>query len=245
LIVDFSSQREWRYTLTVDLRGAIAAPDTQRDFSTNARCCLLGAPVAGQSAMLHVRACSVSIAAPLLSDAEKNNLIRQCNDAQFTVNVGKGTIMPDDPADMPLIKIGEWDLYKDVAKVLPALPQGRVRKGFSWDREKQLPLETKHYNAMGHLFQSFILDSVFMDRRASRMALVSWRFTYGVEVKSDDTAGRLGGDLPSKGSGEGSALVNLSDKTLERASIHFSVPSTRQGKISISWKEDIELIRQQ
>jgi hypothetical protein len=84
-----------------------------------------------------------------------------------------------------------------------------------------------------------------MDRRASRMALVSWRFTYGVEVKSDDTAGRLGGDLPSKGSGHGSALVNLSDKTLERASIHFSVPSTRQGKISISWKEDIELIRQQ
>lgn len=243
LIVDFSSQREWRYTLTVDLRGVIAAPDTQRDFSTNAQCCLLGTPVAGQAAMLHVRACSVSVAAPLLSDAEKINLIRQCNDAQFTVNVGKGTIMPDDPADMPLIKIGEWDLYKDVAKVLPALPQGRVRKGFSWDREKQIPLETKQGSAMGHLFQSFTLDSVFTDRRASRMALVSWRFTYGVEVKSADTAGRLG-DVPSKGSGQGAALLNISDKTLEKASIHFSVPSTRQGKISISWKEDIELTRE-
>jgi hypothetical protein len=243
LTVDFSSQREWRYVLAVDLRGVIAAPDTQRDFSTNARCRLVGTPVAGQAALLHVRACSVSITAPLLSDPEKNNLIRQCDGAQFTVNVVKGTITPDDPADMPLVKIGEWDLYKDVAKVLPALPQGRVRKGFSWDREKQAPLETKLGNVVGHLFQSFTLDSIFTDRRASRMAMVTWRFTYGVDVKPADTAGYLGGG-GFKGVGQGDALLNISDKTLEKASIHFSVPSIRQGRITISWKEDIELIRQ-
>jgi hypothetical protein len=239
LTVDFSSQREWRYTLAVDLRGTISTADSQRAFSSNARCWLIGSPVAGKPAMLHVRACSVSIATPLLSDAEKTNLVRQCNGTQFTVNVGKGTISPDDTADMPLVKIGEWDLYKDVAKVLPALPQGRVRKGFSWEREKQIPLETKHGAAVGHLFQSFTLDSISLDRRA----IVTWKFTYGVEAKSADTAGYLG-DVPAKGNGEGNALLNIGTKTLEKAAIHFSVPSTRQGKIKISWNEDIELIRQ-
>jgi hypothetical protein len=243
LNVDFTSQREWRYRLAVDLKGTIAAPDTQRGFSSNARCILLGVPVAGRSAMLKVRACSVDIAMPLLSDAEKNNLIRQCNNTQFAVNLSDGAITPDDPADMPLVKIGEWDLYKDMAKVLPALPQGRVRKGFSWDREKQIPLETKLGRGVGHLFQSFTLDSLFIDQQAARMALVTWRFTYGVEVKSTDTVARLG-DVPSRGSGQGSALLNIGDKTLEKAAIHFSVPSTRQGKIKISWEEDIELTRE-
>ena len=243
LSVDFTSQREWRYMLTVDLKGTIAAPDTQRGFSSNARCILVGTPVAGQAPMLHVRACSVTVVALLLSDAEKENLIRQCTDAQFTVNVGKGTITPDDPANMPLVKIGEWDLYKDVAKVLPALPQGRVRKGFSWDREKQVPLETRLGSGAGHLFQSFTLDSIFIGRQGSRMAMVTWKFTYGVEVQSTDTAGPFGG-VPAKGSGRGNALLNISDKTLEKAAIHFSVPSTRQEKIKISWEEDIELTRE-
>ena len=243
LTVDFSSQREWRYTLSVDMRGDIATADARRGFSSNARCCLLGRPVAGEPATLHISACSVSIAAPLLSDAEKTNLARQCNEAKFTVDVGRGTIMPDDPDDMPLVKIGEWDLYKDVGKVLPALPQGRVRKGYSWEREKLMPLETKRGGAVGHLLQSFTLDSIFIDRQARRAAMVSWRFTYGVEVKSADASGRLS-DVPTKGSGQGSALLNISDKTLEKASIHFSVPSTREGKITISWKENIELTRQ-
>jgi hypothetical protein len=242
LTVDFSSQREWRYTLSVDLRGTIATPDTQRDFSSNAGCRLIGSPVPGQYAMLHVRACSVDIAMPLLSDAEKNNLIRQCNNVQFTLNLDKGSITPDDPDDLPLVKIGEWDLYKDMAKVLPALPRGMVRKGFSWDREKQMPIETKHGSGVGHLFQSFTLDSIFIDPKGSRMAIVTWKFTYGVEVKSVDSAGRFG-DVPVKGGGQGNALLNISGKTLEKASIHFSVPSTKQGKIKISWEEDIKLIR--
>ena len=49
-------------------------------------------------------------------------------EAKFTVDVGRGTIIPMTGMIWPLVKIGEWDLYKDVAKVLPALPRAGLER---------------------------------------------------------------------------------------------------------------------
>jgi hypothetical protein len=138
------------------------------------------------------------------------------------------------------VRIGEWDLFKDLAKTVPALPKIKVRVGSAWDREKTIPLETKYGSATGHLLQSFSLDSLYTNNRSMSLALLRWKFSYQVEFKNLDTAG-LPGSMPSKGSGTGNAVINVTEKTLESASVNFIVPAADKGDFRISWREDIEL----
>jgi hypothetical protein len=240
LTIDFSGRTLWRYCLEAGIDGAIASADTQRTFSSAARCTLSGSPDPSRPGLFHATVGPVHMTSNILSAEEIENLKEQARGMRFTCSLQDGTIAPDDSSLAPFVKIGEWDIFKDLAKTVPALPRTKVRKGSTWDRERTIPLETKHGNAAGHLFQSFSLDSVYKDRKNKTYAVVRWRFSYQIEPRTPDTAGYLD-KLPSKGAGSGMALVDVSDKALQNASVNFTVPSASEGMFRISWKESISL----
>jgi hypothetical protein len=168
------------------------------------------------------------------------NLTEQAKGVRLTCALNDGMIIPEDSSSLPLVRIGGWDLFKDLAKTVPALPKVKVRVKTTWDREKTIPLETNHGSAAGHLLQSFWLDSLYTDNRNVSRALLRWKFTYRVEFKDLDTAGLLD-NMPTKGSGTGTSAINVTGKTLESASVNFVVPAPDKGEFRISWREDIEL----
>jgi hypothetical protein len=240
LTIDFSKAPAWRYTLDARVSGTIAGADTQRAFASAAACTLRGTVDAKNSSLLHVSVPSARFTSNVLSDAELENLMSQSREVHLACNLRDGTIAPDDSGAMPLIRIGEWDIFKDLVKTIPALPKIKVAPGATWDREKEIPLATRRGDGTGHLMQSFRLDSIMTDAGGKTVARIRWNFTYQVELRDRDTAGLLD-RIPSKGSGTGRARINVSDKTLEHASISFIVPQASEGTYRISWKEDISL----
>jgi hypothetical protein len=240
LSLDFSKQTTWRYALNAVINGAIASADTQRAFTSAAHCTLDGTADSSDPKLLHAAVSSASITSSILGEAEVQNLTEQAKGVRLVCALNDGMIVPEDSSALPLVLIGEWDLFKDLAKTIPALPKIKIRVGSAWDREKTIPLETKHGSAAGHLLQSFSLDSLYSNSQKQTLALVHWKFTYQVEFKNLDTAGLLD-NMPSKGSGTGNAVINATEKTLVSASVNFVVPATSEGDFRISWREEIDL----
>jgi len=240
LSVDFSKRAEWRYAMAATISGAIASADTQRTFESAAQCTLSGKPDAKNPSVLHASVAAVSISSNILGDAEMKNLKNQATTVRLACALDDGTIMPEDSSSIPVVRIGEWDLYKDLAKTVPSLPKIAIRPGFVWERQADIPLDTKQGNAVGHLFQSFSLDSVRGKSGSVQTAFLSWRFTYRVEFKERSATGMYG-SVPSAGIGSGKAIVDVTNKMLRSASVHFDVPAATQGMYRISWKEDITL----
>jgi hypothetical protein len=240
LSLDFSKQSAWRYTLDAVVNGSIASLDTQRTFTSAAHCTLDGKADPSDPKILHAAVSAVTVSSNILAEADVRNLTEQAKGVRLTCALNDGMIVPEDSSALPLVRIGEWDLFKDLAKTVPALPKVKVRAGSIWDREKTIPLETKHGSAVGHLLQSFTLDSLYTRSGNMRLALLRWKFTYQVEFKEPDTVG-LSGSMPAKGSGTGNAVINVTEKTLESASVNFIVPAAGKGEFRISWKEDINL----
>jgi len=134
------------------------------------------------------------------------------------------------------------DLYKDVAKVLPALPQGQGPKGFFVGPGKTNSPRNKTRQRNGPLFQSFTLDSVFTDRRASRMALSPGGSPMGSRSNRPTLPGVLA-TSPLKAAAR-RCPSEYQRQDARKGVNTFQRPVDPAGKISISWKEDIELTRE-
>ncbi len=227
----------------------MAAADSgavRRSFESAAQCTLSGTTDATNSALLHVSVPYATFSSNVLGPAEIDNLTSQAREVRLGFNARDGSIAPEDSAAMPIIRIGEWDLFKDLAKVIPAMPKIRVRAGDSWERERTLSLDTRHGDVIGHLVQSFSLDSILTGQGGKTSALVRWNFVYRLQRPGgagDREAAGLLDRMPPQGAGAGQALINVDDRTLERASMSFSAPASGGGKYLVSWKENISLHR--
>jgi hypothetical protein len=241
LSLDFSKAKEWRFCLDGRINGTVGAEGSRRHFESAARCTLLATVDPKNSAVLHVSVASAAFTSDILGDAELENLMAQSRDARVRCDLAGGSVAPDDTAALPLVRIGEWDVFKDLAKTIPALPKIPVRPGATWDRERAIPLDIRQGNATGHLIQSFCLDSVSAAGNAgTRTAYVRWDFTYRLELHEADRAGLLK-RMPGLGKGTGFARINIDEGTLESACMSFSVSDAAEGKFRMSWKEEISL----
>jgi hypothetical protein len=171
-----------------------------------------------------------------LSDAERDHLARRCENLVLFFSPKEGAVEAVDTALPPLLTVGGWDLYRSFARVLPVLPESPVAAGSSWDRTRSFPLETTFGNATGMLYQSFTLDSVF-SADSSRYACLSWRFTYRIQP---DSTGVLD-SLPLSGSGNGTAVIDMTGRRMIKAHAVFEVPPRQKALQKISWQETVHI----
>ncbi len=163
LEVDFSSRPQWHYVVEVETNGSIHQAEERRNFASTAHCDLRGQAAPDDPSDLTLVLADVHIVSDMLDSAETHNLRRQFEGTRMTFSCEDGTISLRDTSTLPRIQIGEWDLFRTFARVIPALPGSKVRPGSTWGRERQIPLKTTHGDALGHLFQSFLLDSLSRD----------------------------------------------------------------------------------
>ncbi|MBD3321555.1 MAG: hypothetical protein GF350_10725 [Chitinivibrionales bacterium] len=239
LDVDFSTKEQWKYNARILINGSVSANDTSTGYSGMAQCILLGNSHADKPQRLDITIPSVRLTADFMDNAEKENLKKQIEQLRLEVNLDEGTTSMPDTSNLPTLINGGWGLDKNLAKVLPVLPDAEVSPGFKWERNKQASIATSHGDAVTHLFQAFIVDSIYRSRGDTK-ASISWDLSYKVEPIQADTAGLLD-QLPRGGEGKGHAIINTSENIIEHARIEFEVSSDNNAEVKIGWKELVEL----
>jgi hypothetical protein len=234
--IDFSQAHHWRYLFAVDITGNLRSAESSREFSSTLRTYLEGENAPHDQGAVRFRTGQTMIKSNYLSEPEVKHLEKQCENIVLFFSPKEGAIQTVDTALPPLFNFGGWDLFRSFARVLPVLPESPVAIGSSWERERTIPIETSAGNAEGWLYQSFTLDSVFT-RDSSRCAAISWQFTYRVEP---DTGGALD-SLPLKGSGNGSATLDLVRKRMITAHAFFEVPEKKNTGIAAAWQETVHI----
>jgi len=238
LTVDFTTRDSWVYEFNVSVGGKVAMRDSTAACAHAIHGRLTGIPDTADPSALTVTTGDVVLESSMLDEDEKENMRRLLDNFTISFSLRNGLNDMSDSLKTPLMPAGQWDLYRHFAKMLPVLPEGRVRPGYTWERHAQVPLPTSHGDAVGHLYQSFRFDS--LTGRApdhGRYAHLSWQFSYAIETGHTDTAGLLD-EIPHTGSGAGSATVDVDAKSLREAAVEFTIPQDSKSDVfSIEWNE--------
>lgn len=237
--IDFSKSPSWRYLLGVDINGSVVMKDSLQQFSSSLRTFLQGQPSERKNVVKFTVGGS-RITSNFLSEPERMNLENQFEKLSLFFSPQDGAISAPDSQVIPVIDVQGWDLYRNFAKVLPVLPGKAVQQGDKWDRERQFPVNSNHGDAIGHLYQSFVMDSVKLLDNERHYAYISWLFSYQIEPTQKDSLANLDA-FPLNGNGTGTAVLNLKRGVIESAHAEFEVPCDMKKGQKISWREAIHL----
>jgi len=237
LEIDFDSAKTWRYLLGVDIKGKIVSDSVPQIFNSSLRTFLQSGLSPENRKVITFKAEQTRINSDFLVEQEIRNLEQQFDNVSLLFSPRDGSLDLTDTTDVPVINIGGWDLFRSFAKVLPVFPESPVAPGDKWDRDRQFPIETSHGDAVGHLYQSFIFDSIYTSQ--SRFAAVSWIFSYRIELIDPDTAGMLD-NFPLAGKGRGRVLLDLDARRINTAHAEFEVPMADEFK-GMSWSEIVHM----
>ena len=241
LAVDFTKAEVWKYDFSCTISGSFDWPDSSSILSSKLDCILIGHKIPGtESGELEVSADSVRVSSGFLDTAELVNIRRQVALSHLNMRFNGKIPIPADTVSLPMFGLGEWDIYRQLIKVAPTLPMGRVRPGYAWERERQMPLETSFGKADCSLYQSFRFDSLFHEGK-SRYAALSWRFKYNVSPPKGDSSG-ITNKLPQSGNGHGHAVLDVDGSRILSAEIDFITPQAAFKDMNVRWEEHIRMM---
>jgi len=235
--IDFTSRAQWRYSASAEISGFAANAAGRSDYAGALICRLTGAPRSSEPQRCDLSVSDCRVSSDFLNEAQIRNLVEQFQGTRLILDMNAATIAAADTTMVPVFMIGEWDLFRSFAKALPALPGAPVRAGSSWEREKTLPIGTVYGNAAGHLYQRFLVDSVYRRGDDATVAAVSWTYSYRIEPEKADTAGMFA-KIPLVGNGRGAAIFNIARKCLESAQVSFE---TDTAATIAGWRENVAL----
>lgn len=238
LEVDFTARELWPYRLAAVVGGSARLPDSALSFADTLEARLSGRAT-GDPQTLRVTAHGVGLRSSAMDPVEIVAVRERLEGAELTVSLREGFVAMDSAAGRAPLRAGKWDLYRHLVRMLPVLPKPKARPGFTWDREARLPLHTHHGPASARLYQAFSFDSVHNTPDGSRLAHLSWQFRYTLDPS--DTTGHLD-RLPGKGTGSGSAVIDLDGRVLRRAAARLTVPPSENDPLGIAWHEEAEMI---
>lgn len=161
---------------------------------------------------------------------EKQSVVFRIENGDLLLPDAMGEYLP-----MP----SQWDIVRNLSRVVPSFPQSPSRVGTVWDRQRTIPLATRSGDVLGHLFQSFSLDSVTETEQES-VAWVSWKYTYKVESLKEDSLVVLD-KLPQGGKGTVVARVNLERNILEFARSDFQTVHKDPQGVEMALNESVVL----
>lgn len=239
LEVNFLSRTQWVYALKVDVNGSLPMGDSVHGFENHATGFLVGEALADEPSTIRMHTDSLTIHSTMLTRAERQNLISQFEQTPLTIRLEEGAVEVREKLNMPMVMLGGWDLYRTFVRLIPSIPQSSVRPGSSWERERLLPLNSAVGCGVGHLYQSFVYDSL-TKTPGGRVAHVSWKFRYQIEILKPDSALAIE-QITQSGSGSGVARFDLDERALRFAAIDFQTDVPLPSRQGIQWHEHAEM----
>jgi len=230
LKTNYSTKEVWTYGIEYQSQGIFTTKGSTTTMSTN-----IGGTLSANAKVnpgkLTITAGDIRISSDMLKDEEKQQLLQKIEQATYAVNINETYPSFDTAEVLPAVNYPEWDLYRQFAKLLPALPEQAVTRGFTWERALTMPVNTIHGRLPCDIYYNYKLDSL-TDATAS----ITWEFTYRADEPAPDSAS-ITQLIPIAGMGSGSALLDTKNGMILKAEMKFKTPVATISDISVEWQE--------
>jgi hypothetical protein len=234
LKIDYNGKQSCGYAVEYTSKGNFKQKDSTTVKSTSIRGAL---SFTNKQKALAVKIDSISIASDILKEEQRQEIVGKLLKPEYTLSLALGFPSIDSAAILPIEQYLEWDLIRQLAKMLPSLPDKPIHAGFAWERTVTLPLQTVRGKTPCEIYRAYTLNRLQGDT-----AMISWKITYTA------TAGKKGYDstdllrhIPVAGKGNGSAVLDVKNRCIVAAEMDFTTPVGTVGNISVTWTEKASL----
>jgi hypothetical protein len=228
LKIDYKGIPSCNYSAEYSSKGTFKQKDSVSTKSTRV---LAALSFANKEKNLAVKVDSMSVTSDFLKPEQQTEIVQKCLKNEYTLSLSHGFPSLDSSAVIPIERYLEWDLIRQIAKLLPLLPNKPVHAGFTWERTMTLPLQTAAGKTSCEIYRFYTLDKVQGDT-----ASISWKLNYTASKKARDTMELLR-NIPVAGKGSGAAVLDLRNHCIIGADMDFTTPIGTVGDISVSWTE--------
>jgi hypothetical protein len=229
LKMDYNGKHQCGYTVDYTSKGNFKQKNAVSIKTTDVRCVISAAHE--MQDLLFVKVDSITIKSDLYKEDVKKDLREKLLKSNHPLSLVNGFPSIDTSAELPAEGYLEWDLYRQLAKLLPTLPGKPIKPGFSWERTFTLPLRTARGLTPCEVYRSYTFKKLVGDT-----AMISWNFKYTAGKEPAANADALN-QIPVAGKGSGSALLDVRNRCIIKAEMDFATPIAVVGDVSVTWQE--------
>jgi hypothetical protein len=230
LKADYSVQKQWKYSVSYTSQGNFRQKSSNTAKSTEIKCMLTG--MKKEPKKLNVKVDKVVVKSDIYDEELKSEISDKIAKADYSLSLSNGFPSIDTSIEIPASNYLEWDLYRQLSKLLPLLPAKPVKQGFSWERTDIFPMQTARGKVSCEVYRNYTFDKLSGDT-----ATVSWKFRYAGSTKQQDSATAMN-EIPVFGTGNGSAAIDIKNGCILTAEMNFTTPVASVGDVSIVWHEN-------
>jgi hypothetical protein len=230
LKADYSAKQQWKYSVEYTSQGNFRQKSSNTAKKTEIRCILTG--VKKEPKKLSVKVERIFVKSDIYDDSLKNEISEKLSKADYSLSLANGFPSIDTSVEIPASNYLEWDLYRQLSKLLPLLPAKPVKPGFAWERTDMFPMNTARGKVSCEVYRNYNFDKLRGDT-----AMISWKFRYAGSSKATDNASAMN-EIPVFGTGNGSAVLDIKNGCILSAEMNFSTPVAVVGDVSVVWHEN-------
>jgi hypothetical protein len=215
--IEYTSQGEYKQ------KGQI----TKKKTGVN---CVSSAIVTGEN-RVKIKMDTVSIESDMYSEEKINEIRESIMKSTYSLYLSEGYPVIDTSAGLPVSDYLSWDIYRQLIKLLPVLPEERVKPGYTWEQTVTIPMKTARGTIPCELYRFYTFKKLKRDT-----ATISWNFRYAPAENAVDSTNPLE-EVPIGGKGSGLALISVKKNCLISVDVGFSTPVAVIKDISVTWRE--------
>jgi len=233
LKADYGAKQQWMYSVEYTSQGNFRQKSSNTAKTTEIRCMLIGRK--NDQKKFGVKVDRVFVKSDIYDDSLKNEISEKLSKADYSLSLANGFPSIDTSVEIPASSYLEWDLYRQLSKLLPMLPAKPVKPGFTWERTDMFPMNTARGRVSCEIYRNYTFDKL-----AGDTAAISWKFRYAGSGKPADKASAMK-EIPVFGTGNGSAMIDIKNGCILTAEMNFTTPVADVGDISIVWHENAKI----
>ena len=228
---NYADKEIWNYSITYQSECAFVTNTESSSKKTDISCDLIGNVLSDKS-RLELSIKNLKIQSELYDSSASSQLADNTSANRYSLALIDGYPTIDSESDLLSGNLPEWNLYSQLLKLLPDMPQQAVKKGFVWERSVVLPIQSALGKIECDIYRRFKIENLSPKKDT---AYISWQFSYSSNEKPDSLS--VMKYVPVAGSGNGTAVVDMINGILVRASFDFQTPLATLEKVKVNWKE--------
>ncbi|MBD3346393.1 MAG: hypothetical protein GF401_15175 [Chitinivibrionales bacterium] len=236
LKLDYSGKENWTYTIFYQSKCIFEKNKEKTPKETEITCDLNGT-LSDNKERLSFAVNDVSVKSELYDEEVQNKIKENLSESTMDLALVEGAPEIDTVPDFSSEGIPEWNVYMQFSKLLPEMPKQAVKKGFTWERSVTLPIKTAQGTNICEVYRLYKVEEISPKKDT---VLISWQFKYAT-IEKDEEAKSLTQYIPIGGKGTGTAVIDIANKVIKKASIDFQTPVATVEGSTVTWKENTEI----
>ncbi len=230
LKLNYAAKQNWTYALDYKSECLFSGVGPETSKKTAITCDITG-ELSTEKDKILTRTANFNIESDLYDSSVISSLTEKTSSVNYALNLIDGSPVVENNIDLS-DGAPEWNIYMQLARLIPDMPQQPVKKGYTWDRNASLPLQSPYGKIQCEIYRLFKVEKISSKGDSVE---ISWQFKYSSSEKFDST--RITKYVPVAGSGSGNAIIDVTNGFIIKASMEFQTPVAKINKARINWTE--------